>query len=100
MFKIVGVLLGAFPSLLISLLKARISCRQLVQDAVIEREEKFLIFGCETGCSFFFFLLFTESHIYELFFLFLSFRQTVLGWDPCIQGQWLSHRHTEHYVQY
>lgn len=43
---------------------------------------------CDTGCFCFFSVLFTNSHIYELFCLRLSLWQTVPDWDPCMQGGW------------
>lgn len=48
----------------------------------------FFFLGYDTRCSCFFSLLFTDSHIYELFCLRLSLRQTVPGWDPCMWGGW------------
>lgn len=44
--------------------------------------------GYDTGCSCFFSILFTDSHIYELFCLCLSLRRTIPGWDPCRWGGW------------
>lgn len=63
---------------------------EIMRSESASREDTRLLFHLTIWNRMFLFssMLYTDSHIYELFCLCLPSRQTVPGWDPCRWGGW------------